>query len=105
MAFDDMYCAYLIACAQGLLSPFESQFWLEMDPIPRRTPTNAVANLAKLTYRLQIRLPRLMVLVRLLRTKTSPLLVMWRAIALADELLTWKSDSAENELLHSVSVT
>lgn len=105
MAFDDMYFAYLIACAQGVPSPFDSIFWLVMEPTPRQTPTKAVATLFKLTYRLQIRLPGLMVLVRDLSTKASPPLAVRRAIALADELLTWKSDSAESELLHSVGVT
>ena len=104
MAFEDVMGAYLVSCAKGLPSPLDSQFWLELEPTSMQVPSAAVASLGMLIHRLQIRLPRLIVLVRRLRTDPTNVVAMCRAIALADELLTLKAEGAENELLHCVSV-
>ena len=103
MAYDDIG-AYLIACARGEVSLFESRFFMDLEPTFRQAPTETVASLKRITYRLHICLPRLMMLIRRLRAEPSDSTTKDEAFASGSVLYNWKDDGAENELLHSVRV-
>jgi hypothetical protein len=105
MIYDEMTGAYLVAIGHGIPSPFDTPFWLDIDPTLRQAPTKAVFSLRKVTYRLAIRLPRLMVLVRRLREGQNNLRAISDTVALALELAAWEDKVSENELLHCVVVT
>ena len=105
MAYDELIGAYLISCARGEPSKFDGKFWLNLDPTSGQAPTKVLASLRKVAYRLSIRLPGLMVLVRGLRSRAFDSRTASRAVSLAEELLAEKDEQAENKLLHSVKVT
>lgn len=105
MVYDETAGAYIFAIVQGIPSPFDSQYWLGIDPIMRQTPTRAVFNLRKIAYRLSVRLPRLIIMVRRLRQGLTDLRAVLDATALALELYGAKDEQSESELLHGVVVT
>lgn len=105
MIYDETAGAYIFAIVQGMPSPFDSPYWVDIDPIMRQTPTKAVFNLRKIAFRLSIRLPRLILMVRRLREGLTDLRAISDATELATELCAAKDTKSENELLHGVVVT
>lgn len=102
--YDDSIATYLIACMQGTASDFDKEFFLELEPIPRQAPTEAVARAKKISYRLHVRLPALISFVRRLRADPSDMFIMHEALTIARDLSSWRDEAAESELLHSVRV-
>lgn len=100
--------AFIGPCVEGTASPFETQRWLQAEPVVMtrdklRTPSQVVARLRKLSMELFIRLPRLIKMVKSILADPNPEEID-SAIALAKELLKIEDVEAESALLHNVTV-
>lgn len=116
---------FLMPVAHGISSPYDKQKWLgqvqrwkprhfvslclfltrRLDPpAKRRAAAPSGIKLHRFSNQLFIRLPKLIVLVRKLRTSTNDHVAI-TAMALAQDLLKLSDQTAENEMLHLVNVT
>ncbi|EME38097.1 hypothetical protein DOTSEDRAFT_39632 [Dothistroma septosporum NZE10] len=100
--------AFIGPCVMGTPSMFEHPRFLDAEPVlmsqgKLSTPAKTVARARKLSNQLFIRLPRLIMMVKALQTKYSPLEVD-TAVDLAKELFENEDIDAENELLHHVQI-
>ena len=89
--------------ALGQPSPFEKEHWLACEPVRRSTLPAEVAKLRHISNQLFIRVPRLVVAVRTLRT-TPSYQASRLANELAEDLLALRDDEAESQVLHRVNV-
>ena len=106
MAYAYRTVAFRSSIALGVASPFDESRWIDLEPAEAMSTTMAspgILKLKQLNYKLFVRLPRLIALVRLLRNGDEEAPIQQIA-ELASQLLLLEDRSAENALLHQVRV-
>lgn len=92
-----------IPVARGQVSPFDHPRWCTLEPAGASTLPTEVARLKFLSNQLMIRLPRLILQTRALRTEPDEL-KGGKVLALATELAKLQDIEAESKMLHRIKV-
>lgn len=96
---------FRVPCTQGMMSPFEEERWLGLEPAAIVVLSDDVIRLRKLSQELLLRLPRLIVTVRGVLGNTIDDSLILRLLAeLSGSFDHCRDDEAENALLYSVKV-
>lgn len=104
----DWMGTFQIPVACGIASPFDAPQWLDLEPRSSVVLDADINGLRRIGYRLFIRLPRLIALVRELRESSKQLtehdVRIEEASRLLEELSAWDGSHFETALLHRVPV-
>ena len=107
--YSDWETRFHVPLAKGTISPFDDPYWLNASPPHLPMIPLEIFKLCKLTNQLIIRLPRLILHVRQLRSEAGIQTYSLRRSAgetthMTEELLQLQDEAAESQMLHNIRV-